>query len=161
MNKKAFTVLNVVLIIFIIFHMCYMIIGLTGLYEINQMIAGILGTILMILIIIHGVYGLVKWIKVSINKKGMPKQSSLKLAAGKTTLIQRITGVFIILTFVPHSLIRVTSAPLVFVVLDILYVVILFFHLAGGIPKLFVSLGILNPRLENKFAELYGGGKEK
>ncbi len=161
MTKKAYTVLNVFLITVIIFHMCYMVMGLMHVYQINEMIAGILGTILMILITVHGIYGLVKWFKVSINKKGMRDQSSLKLAAGKTTLIQRITGIFVILTFVPHSLIKVTSAPLVFVVLDLLYVVILFFHLAGGIPKLFVSLGILNTRLENKLAGFYGGGKEK
>lgn len=159
--KKFYVIGTGLMILIVLFHMFYMVGGLSGMI-LNEDLAINLGYTLMSLAILHGTYGLVKWIKVLLNQRKLKKTgqsviSLVRMSARAITLLQRITGVMVVILIVPHSFIKIMFAGNVLLIVDALFVVALILHLLIGLPKLLVSTGLLSGKFEGKHSRIFGG----
>ncbi len=162
MMKKIYVIETTLILLIIFIHICYMVAGLTGGVPFNEDLAMNMGYTLMYMAILHGIYGLVKWIMVLVRRRQLQKLQTEKLpsqraAATRMTLIQRISGIMVVVLIVPHTLIKLEMAGPLLTIIDILFMLAIVLHLLIGIPKWLVSTGLLSKKFEKKCSVLYGG----
>ena len=147
--KKIYTILTSIIIFILIIHMIYMVLSVMNVITPNEEFAHNLGYTLMLTAILHGIYGLVKWARTWLHQRkldGMIKAKHEKRVtmcqAARRTMIQRILGLFSLFIIIPHESIKVMSAPVVWLIADICFMLALLVHTGIGLPKWIVSLGL-------------------
>lgn len=154
--KKIYTIITSFIILVLIVHIIYMTLSVMNIITINEDIAQNMGYTLMYASILHGAYGLYKWIRASIMQIRIAGHQKMMPAARKT-MIQRILGIIILGTILPHGYIKVLSADVLPLIVDIIYIIALVIHVGIGYPKWMVSLGLCAPSQERN--SVMEGGK--
>ena len=145
--KKLYTILTSFIILTLVVHMIYMTLSVMNLITPNEELAQNMGFTLMFLSIVHGIYGLVKWKRISLHKKKLCRLEKRPYHEKPcptvvTTRLQRILGIVIIITIIPHGFIKISSADVLLLLTDVCYMIALLIHLWIGFPKWIVSLGM-------------------
>ncbi len=145
--RKLYTILTSFIILTLVVHMIYMTLSVMNLITPNEELAQNMGFTLIFLSILHGIYGLVKWIRTSFHKKRLYRLDKRlyhekPCRAVIITSRQRILGIVIIITIIPHGFIKISSADVLLLLTDVCYMIALLIHLWIGFPKWIVSLGM-------------------
>ena len=160
--RKIYTILTSFIILTLVVHTIYMILSVTNLITSNEKLAQNMGFTLIFLSILHGIYGLVKWIRTSLHKKRLYRLDKRPYheqpcRAVITTKLQRILGIVIIITIIPHGFIKISSADVLFLLTDVCYMIALLIHLWIGFPKWIVSLGLSKTKVTQQTNSTNGG----
>lgn len=162
--RKLYVICTTLVLAVNLVHMVNMGLWLYGVSGLSYDFAIILGYSLIGLAALHGIYGLFKWVKVLAGRRRLKKLNGRKapgftVSAAKVTLVQRITGVLIVVLLYPHMIMWFPTANVLQTIIAIVFVLSIVVHLLIGIPKWLVSAGLIGGRLGEKLSAFYGGTK--